>query len=77
MAQRAIGARAPRLDRFHNFGARPMKFHTRLIGAFDAVILAAAALVTVGFAAELIDPHADRDASELIADATHHTTQPS
>jgi hypothetical protein len=46
-----------------------MKFHTRLIGAFDAVILAAVALVTVGFTAALLDPPFDRTASAYIADA--------
>ena len=37
-----------------------MNIHTRLIGAFDAVILLAAALVTVGFTAALLDPQSDR-----------------
>ena len=47
-----------------------MKFHTRLIGALDAVILAAAALVTVGFTAELFDPRIDVEPSAVVADAS-------
>jgi hypothetical protein len=51
-----------------------MKFHTKLIGAFDAVILAAVALVTVGFTAALFDPPANRYVS-VTADTQHRTTQ--
>ena len=46
-----------------------MKFHTRLIGAFDAVILTAVALVTVGFTAALFDPPLDHAASTLVVEA--------
>ena len=51
-----------------------MKFHTKLIGAFDAVILAAVALVTVGFAAALFDPPGERHVS-VTADTQHRATQ--
>jgi hypothetical protein len=46
-----------------------MNIHTKLIGALDAVILVAAALVTVAFTAALFDPSSDR-----YADASTATT---
>jgi hypothetical protein len=39
-----------------------MNIHTRLIGALDAVMLSAAALVTVAFTAALFHPPSDRHA---------------
>jgi hypothetical protein len=51
-----------------------MNFHTKLIGAFDAVILVAAALLTIAFTAALFNPSPSRVA-QLPAAATSESTR--
>lgn len=67
MKPRSCGAGGAALAKVYNYGARLVNIHTRLVGAFDAIILSLTAAVTVAILVVLIDPSFDRARFETLA----------
>ena len=56
LLKRSCPATGAVLDRFYHCGVRLVNFHTKLVGAFDAIILSTLAAMTLVITLALLNP---------------------
>lgn len=66
LLMRSCRATGAALDRFYNCGVRLVNFHTKLVGAFDAIILSTLAAMTVVMVVALLNPSVNSGSFEAM-----------
>lgn len=67
MKSRWCGVAGAALDKVYNCGVRLVNIHTKLVGAFDAIILSLTAAVSIAILLVLLNPSLDKGHFETLA----------